>query len=157
MERIDRVGRIGRVGPDAAALRQLTAAIDDTLIERIANSMVNAMSSGVPEADADPDIRADALAASRETARGFLVGLSADPWVVEGSAELADLARTLARRGLDITVLMKLVRYGQAVFWPAIMETAERAVENPSARMRLLSRSCSSASGTTLRRCSTTR
>ena len=132
------VERTTRSGPDAAALRQLTGAIDDILIERIATSMVNAMSTAVPEAGGDPDIHADALAASRETARGFLVGLSADPWVVEGSPELADLARTLARRGLDITVLMKLVRYGQAVFWPAIMETAERAVENPSARMRLL-------------------
>ena len=131
--------RIGRSGPDAAALRQLTAAIDDALIERIATAMVDAMGSGVPEAGADPDIRADALAASRETARGFLVGLGGDPWVVEGTPPgLADLARTLARRGLDVTVLMKLVRFGQAVFWPAIMETAERTVESSSARMRLL-------------------
>jgi DNA-binding PucR family transcriptional regulator len=131
--------RIGGSGSDAAALRQLTAAIDDIVIDQIASSMVDAMSSGVPEAGADPDIHADALSASRETARGFLAGLGSDPWVVEGTPPgLADLARTLARRGLDITVLMKLVRYGQAVFWPAIMDTAERAVDNPSARMRLL-------------------
>jgi hypothetical protein len=131
--------RIGRVGSEAVALRQLIAAIDDDLIEQIATSMVSAMSSGVPEAQDDLDIQADALAASRETARGFLVGLGTDPWAIEGAPPgLADLARTLARRGLDITVLMKLVRYGQAVFWPAIMETAERGVANPSARMRLL-------------------
>ena len=41
-------------------------------------------------------------------------------------------------RGEEITTLLKLVRYGQSEFWPAIMEITESAVEDSSARMRLL-------------------
>jgi sugar diacid utilization regulator len=132
MERVrDRTG--------AAGLRQLVDAVDEELIERIAEGMLAAMSAAVREVGSDPDIRADARAAAHETTRGFLLGIADDPWIVEGTPPaLADLARTLARRGLDITFLMKLTRYGQAVFWPAIMETAERAIDDPSARMRAL-------------------
>jgi sugar diacid utilization regulator len=133
------VERVVRVSSDAAAVRQMAARVDDALIERIATSMVDAMTAGVPEVDGDADIKADALVASRETARDVMVGLDADPWIVEGPPPgLTDLARTLARRGLDITVLMKLVRFGQAVFWPAIMETAEQSIEDSAVRMRVL-------------------
>jgi sugar diacid utilization regulator len=132
MERVrDRAG--------AEGLRQLADAVDEALIESIAEGMVAAMSAGVSELDSDAEIKADARAAAHETTRGFLLGVANEPWIVEQTPPaLGDLARTLARRGLDITVLMKLTRYGHSVFWPAIMETAERAIKDPSARMRVL-------------------
>src|SRR5262245_28320982 len=100
--------------------------------------MVEAMTTGV-EVEADADVRAVTLAASRATASGVVSSLDSDPWVAPAMPHaLGDLARTLARRGEDITTLLKLVRYGQSAFWPAIMEIAEGAVENPSDRMRVL-------------------
>lgn len=132
------VERVARAGSELAALRQIAALVNDELIERIAIGMVAAMTAGVAEVR-DPEIRTDALIASRETARDVMRGLDADPWIVEGPPPgLTDLARSLARRGLDVTVLMKLIRLGQGVFWPAIMESAERSIENPSVRMRAL-------------------
>jgi hypothetical protein len=124
---------------DRTGLATLVEQVDDELIDEIAEGMFAAMSAGVHEAEIDADIGADARAASHESARGFLLGMAEEPWGVrEQPRALSDLARTLARRGLDVSVLMKLTRYGQGVFWPAIMELAERAIEEPSTRMRVL-------------------
>ena len=124
---------------DSALLRQLVSAVDEATVERIATKMVEAMTTGVGDVEADADVRAVTLAASRATAAGVLRSLDSEPWVAPAMPHaLGDLARTLARRGEEITTLLKLVRYGQSEFWPAIMEITESAVEDSSARMRLL-------------------
>jgi DNA-binding PucR family transcriptional regulator len=131
--------RANGLGDEARLLHRFVSAVDPSAVERIAVSMVDAMTVGVDAVDADADMRADALAASRASAEGLLRSLDADPWIPPPMPPaLGDLARTLARRGEELTTLFKLVRFGQAEFWPAIMEIAERAVEEPAARMRLL-------------------
>jgi DNA-binding PucR family transcriptional regulator len=132
-------GTVKATRDDAELRRRFVSAVEDADVERIATKMVDAMSSGVGELEADADMGADALAASRAATAGLLLSLDADPWVApKMPPALGDLARTLARRGEDVTTLLKLTRYGQTEFWPAIMEIAERAVEDPSDRMHLL-------------------
>jgi DNA-binding PucR family transcriptional regulator len=97
------------------------------------------MVTAVAELESAPDFRAEVFDASRETASSFLASVDRSVYVTpEIPPALAGLALTLARRGLDPTVLMKLARHGQAVYWPALMELAEREIEEPSVRMRVL-------------------
>jgi hypothetical protein len=120
-------------------LRRFAGSVDAAMIDRIAQAMVDSMVTAVAELESAPDFRAEVFDASRETASGFLASVDRGVYVTpEIPPALADLALTLARRGLDATVLMKLARHGQAVYWPALMEFAEREIEEPSARMRVL-------------------
>jgi hypothetical protein len=114
-------------------------AFDEPILVGIAEKMVEAMSAGIPEVRANADVGADLLAASYETAQGFVRSMEADPWIVpELPPALADVARTMARRGSELTALVTATRYGQAVFWPAVMQIAERVIDNGSTRMRVL-------------------
>jgi DNA-binding PucR family transcriptional regulator len=109
------------------------------MLDDIAEEMVEAMSAGIEDVRAKSDVGADLLAASYETAQGFVRSMEADPWSVpQLPPALADLARTMARRDSDLTALITATRYGQAVFWPAVMRIAERVIQNPSIRMRVL-------------------
>jgi PucR-like helix-turn-helix protein/diguanylate cyclase with GGDEF domain len=133
------MGRTSSLSENARSLNKLAQAVDEEMVQGIAEGMLEAMSEGLPDIEFDGDLAADALAASREAAGGFLWGIDAEPWIVPPvPPALSDLARTLARRGVDLTVLIKLTRLGQSVFWPAVMESAERSIQDPAVRMRVL-------------------
>jgi DNA-binding PucR family transcriptional regulator len=133
------MARTDLVTHSAKDLQALAAAVDDGIVERIGRGMVQAMAEGLPDIDFDADLTADALAACWETGGHFFAGLATEPWMVPPvPPPLSDLARTLARRGAEVAVLIKTTRLAQSVFWPAVMESAERAIDDPSARMRAL-------------------
>jgi hypothetical protein len=120
-------------------LQRLARAVDEEDLERISEGMVAAIAEGFSEIDFDADLAADALAASRATGGDFLAGLAAESWIPPATPpELSDLARTVARRGMDLAALIKMTRQGQSVFWPAVMDSAERAIDDPAVRMRVL-------------------
>jgi sugar diacid utilization regulator len=120
-------------------LRSLALAVDRSAIEQVGEAMVEAMAVGMPDGEADAGFRADAVAASRETASGFLLSLVREPWTVpEIPPSLAELARTMARRSYEVTDLIRLTRHGQAVYWPALMTWAEQEIADPYVRMRAL-------------------
>jgi hypothetical protein len=111
---------------------------DAQAVEEIAETMVAAMVTGFDE-PFDADLAAEALAASRQTADRFLGSLRTDPWTVPPAPpRLNALAQTIARRGLDLPVFIKLTRSGQSVFWPAVMERAEQVIADPALRSRAL-------------------
>jgi DNA-binding PucR family transcriptional regulator len=124
---------------ESAILRQLALAVDDATIEGLAERMVEAMCAAVPEVAADPDLQADALAATRASGRQFLASLQGDAWIPQDiPTGLANMARTIAARRLDVTVLIKLARLAQNVYWAALMEVVELEVEDPAARRHTL-------------------
>jgi DNA-binding PucR family transcriptional regulator len=135
----DCVGRSKDRRDGPAILRQLATAVDDATIDPLADAMVDAMCKAVPELAADSDLQAIARAASHATAHGFVTSLRGDAWASpEVPASLIELAGTMAARRFDVTVLIKLTRYGQAVYWPALMAAVESGVDDSAGRMRAL-------------------
>jgi PucR C-terminal helix-turn-helix domain/GGDEF-like domain len=124
---------------DVAAIERLARAFDHEVLSEIAGEMAEAMSEGLAQVRSDQEVSAALLAASRETARLFVSSLEQDPWTPPPPPPaLGELARVLARRGSELTVLVAATRYGQAVFWPAVMRAVEQTIDPPAARMRML-------------------
>ncbi|MEV6364807.1 PucR family transcriptional regulator [Nocardia asteroides] len=72
---------------------------------------------------ADPDLRRDLAASTRAHARVVLTGLATDTDDLALPEEAHVLARTIARRGLDIRVLLRAYRAGLAEAQAVMTET----------------------------------
>ncbi len=110
----------------------------ERLAEFVAQA-VDAAAAGTPEIASDPALRSDLLAMASDSLNSFLRLLAT------GGSEAAHVppagaafARTLARRGLDVAVLLKLYRLGQSFFWRVTMEESERFIADPVLRNRVL-------------------
>jgi hypothetical protein len=100
---------------------------------------VDAAVAGAPEIAADPALQSDLLAMASDSLNSFLELLAS------GGSEAAHIppagvafARTLARRGLEVAMLLKVYRLGQSFFWQVTMDESERFIADPVLRNRVL-------------------
>lgn len=108
-------------------LEALTRAIDDQVVVEMT------------EFRADAGVRRELDASTREALRSFVTLLSRNP---DDTPQLPpaslELARTLARRGHDVGVVLRLYRIGQRVAWSELMGIVHREVADPELRMAIL-------------------
>ncbi|WP_051047959.1 PucR family transcriptional regulator [Rhodococcus sp. AW25M09] len=67
----------------------------------------------LPLFDTDLELRRDLDASTAGQLRAFVAYLLADADVVRPAVEAVHLARTIARRGMDLSVLLRIYRHGQ--------------------------------------------
>ena len=86
----------------------------------------------------DPTLRRDLDASTRSNWKGFLAVVTRDIVDVRPAPEIYDLARTLARRGYELPVLLAVYRIGQRSAWQFITETRVAAIGDPELRAAVL-------------------
>ncbi|MFD6392721.1 PucR family transcriptional regulator [Nocardia sp. NPDC060259] len=91
-------------------------------LERVVARLDAAVLADSPELD-DPDLRRDLAASTRAHARVVLGGLATDTDDLALPEEAHVLARTIARRGLDVRVLLRAYRAGLAEALAVMTET----------------------------------
>ena len=86
----------------------------------------------------DPTLRSELDASTRSNWKGFLAVVTRDLVDVRPAPEIYDLARTLARRGFELPVLLAVYRIGQRSAWQFITETRVTAIADPELRAAVL-------------------
>ncbi len=99
------------------------AATDVAEHARLISVLDKAIVTEVPEFGADPSLRA-ALSASTGGAVSLYPGAlyGGDPGTILPTAEMLELARTMALRRLELGLLLRAYRVGQRVFWQDLMK-----------------------------------
>ncbi|MFE7719341.1 PucR family transcriptional regulator [Nocardia rhizosphaerihabitans] len=108
-------------------------------MEGIVARLDAAVLAGVPELD-DPDMRRDLAASTRAHARVVLSGLASDTVDLALPEEAHALARTIARRGLDVRVLLRAYRTGMAEVLAVMTETVAQGQVPPEIERAVLLR-----------------
>jgi DNA-binding PucR family transcriptional regulator len=117
--------------------------LDRSELRAILGALAPAVAA-VPELLADPDLIAEANAAAREMMRLLIVTvlpaigpLGGDP----APAALVSVVRLWARRGVNLSVLMRGYRGAHAEFWRYWMADVAARIEDPALRMAVLEHS----------------
>lgn len=111
---------------------------DDLLIV-LEDRLLQQLLADIPEVAADPGIRRDLRASTHDLLSTFLGEAAKDP-----AAEMVfppaalDLARTLAKRRHDVSVLLRMYRVGQRVFWRELMRIVIEEIADADLRMAAL-------------------
>lgn len=84
------------------------------------------------EVTADRELRRDLEASTREQGRAMLIWLTGDSTEVTPPQAAHDLARTIARHGLHLRVLMQIYRVGQKALLRFAAETARERITDPA-------------------------
>ncbi len=116
-----------RKAENSEVLDYLVAVVDDGIVEAL------------PEFH-DPTLRAELHASTRSHWKGFLAVVSRDTIEVQPAPQIYDLARTLARRGFDLPLLLSVYRIGQRALWQFITETLANEVHDPAVHSAVLLR-----------------
>ncbi|MFI9505841.1 PucR family transcriptional regulator [Nocardia sp. NPDC052566] len=120
---------ITAVAPDSELVRDwLAEYVYETMrtasLEQVVERLDNAIIAGIPEL-ADRDMRRDLAASTRAHARIVLSGLTSDTFEFALPEEAHAFARTIARRGLDLRVLLRTYHIGQE----AVLDYMTEAVD----------------------------
>ncbi|MQA60034.1 MAG: PucR family transcriptional regulator [Actinophytocola sp.] len=119
--------------------RFAATALRDDLLEELRSELIGVLVAEVPELTADAGIRHDLELSTHDLLRTFLDQAANDPAADMSFPPAAiDFARSLARRGHDVGLLLRLYRVGQRVFWSALMAIVRERVHDPDLRMRVL-------------------
>lgn len=86
----------------------------------------------------DPTLRAELHASTRAHWKGFLAVVTRDAIEVQPGPQIYDLARTLARRGFELPLLLAVYRIGQRALWQFITEILQSQVPDPAVRSAIL-------------------
>lgn len=123
----------------AAWISWFVGSADRERLAEFVGQAVDAAVAGTPEIASDLALRSDLLAMALDSLNSFLE-LLASPESEAAHVPPAGVAfaRTLARRGLDVAVLLKVYRLGQSFFWHVTMEESERFIADPVLRNRVL-------------------
>lgn len=109
------------------ALDQLVGVVDDRILEAL------------PEFH-DPVLRLELHASTRSHWKGFLAVVTRETIDVQPAPQIYDLARTLARRGFELPLLLSVYRIGQRSVWQFITEKLQADVGDPALRSAVLLR-----------------
>jgi hypothetical protein len=90
----------GRGSENPETLDRLVAVVNDRIVD------------GVPEL-CDPTLRPELEASTRSHWKGFLTVMNRETIDVQPAPPIHDFARTLARRGFELPVLLAAYRIGQ--------------------------------------------
>ena len=118
--------QFARASEGREALDRLVGLVDGQILESL------------PQLAADPTLRSELHASTRAHWRGFLAMVARDSFEVQLAPEAFDLARTLARRGFDLTVLLSVYRVGQRGVWGMITKTLDDDVSDADVRAAAL-------------------
>ncbi|MEV4239589.1 MULTISPECIES: helix-turn-helix domain-containing protein [unclassified Nocardia] len=107
----------GRISPNSAVVRDwLAQYVYETMrtqaLEQVVDRLDNAIIAHIPEL-ADRDMRRDLAASTRAHARVVLANLTSDTIEFALPEEAHAFARTLARRGYDLRLLLRTYHVGQ--------------------------------------------
>ncbi len=117
----------GRASESPEALDHLVAVVNDRIV------------NGVPELR-DPTLRPEMEASTRSHWKGFLAVMNRETIDVQPAPPIHDFARTLARRGFDLAVLLAAYRIGQRSTWDYITDLLRTQVADPELRSAVLLR-----------------
>lgn len=117
----------GRASENPETLDRLVAVVNDRIIE------------GVPELR-DPTLRPELEASTRSHWKGFLTVMNRETIDVQPAPPIHDFARTLARRGFELPVLLSAYRIGQRSTWDFITDLLRTQVADPDLRSAVLLR-----------------
>jgi DNA-binding PucR family transcriptional regulator len=116
-----------RASESPATLDRLVAAVNDRIVE------------GLPEL-LDPTLRPELEASTRAHWKGFLAVVNRSSIDVQPAPPIYDLARTLARRGFELPVLLSAYRIGQRSTWDFITDLLRTELTDPDLRSSVLLR-----------------
>lgn len=114
-----------RAAENEQALDARVAEVDDAIV------------AALPEMD-EPLLRAELDASTRAHWRGVLGNATRDTVTVRPGEETHDLARTMARRGLELRVLLAVYRVGQSAAWRLFTATATAEIPDAEVRSEVL-------------------
>ncbi|MCP2293152.1 PucR family transcriptional regulator [Nocardia amikacinitolerans] len=119
----------GRIGPNSAVVRDwLADYVYETMrtetLEQVVDRLDSAIVARVPEL-ADRDMSRDLAASTRAHARTMLSGLTSDTFELAIPEEAHAFARTIARRGFDLRLLLRTYHVGME----AVLDYMTDAVE----------------------------
>ncbi|WP_326709905.1 helix-turn-helix domain-containing protein [Streptomyces sp. NBC_01474] len=112
-------------------------ASQDTLVDSFADRINAVILKQVPEIADDPVLVQDLHCSTRAEWREFVASLSEDHRLVR-PGQGSDLARTLARRGLDLGILLKVYWVAQQSVFQFLTEVIDGAGEDAPARDEIL-------------------
>lgn len=107
-------------------------------VDRIISDVDEQLRLQLPALPGDIEIHRAMEANIRAQFREFLAALSRSPFEVRVPSETTDLARTIARRNLDLTVPVKGFRIGQRVFWQYVTRSVNETIDVASLRSAAL-------------------
>lgn len=94
----------------------------------------------VPAIGENAEVRDALTSSTRSLLSTLLAEMSKDPTAEFTFPEAAsEFARTLARHGHDLGLLMRLYRIGQRVFWARVLVEVTEQIADPDLRMQVLS------------------
>ncbi|MET8956048.1 PucR family transcriptional regulator [Streptomyces sp. NPDC004393] len=108
------------------------------LLEQVALGIDQEITLEVPELAADEQLLADLHSSTRANWRGILQVIAREPYEVLIQPAAFDLAHTIARRGLELGVLLKTYRVGQRAMWRYITRTLDEQVADVTLRSAVL-------------------
>ncbi|MFI6043149.1 PucR family transcriptional regulator [Nocardia sp. NPDC051321] len=122
-----------RVGPNSEVVRDwLAEYVYETMrtetLEQIVDRLDSAIIASVPEL-ADRDVRRDLAASTRAHARVMLSGITSDTFDFTLPAEAHAFARTLARRGFELRMLLRTYHVGME----AVLDYMTEAIDQRKA------------------------
>lgn len=116
-----------RRSESSETLDHLVSVVDDRIVE------------AVPEF-VDPTLRTELHASTRAHWKGFLGVVTREAIDVQPAPQITDLARTLARRGYELPLLLSVYRIGQRALWQFITGILQDEVADPAVRSAVLLR-----------------
>ncbi|MEU7139144.1 helix-turn-helix domain-containing protein [Nocardia sp. NPDC046473] len=119
-----------RIGPNSEVVRDwLAEYVYETMrsesIEQIVHRLDSAIIASLPEL-ADRDVRRDLAASTRAHARVMLSGITSDTFEYVLPEEAHTFARTIARRGFELRMLLRTYHVGMEAVLDYMTETLEQ-------------------------------
>lgn len=114
-----------RASESRETLDYLVKVVDDQIVESLPEFL-------------DPTLRAELHASTRAHWKGFLAVVTRDRIEVRPAPQVYDLARTLARRGFELSLLLSVYRIGQRATWQFITLKLQSEVSDPAVRSAVL-------------------
>ncbi|CAM3641840.1 PucR family transcriptional regulator [Tsukamurella ocularis] len=105
----------------------------DAMVTRVDDAIVAA----IPTMD-EPLLRGELDASTRAHWRGVLSSITRSSPTASPGEETHDLARTMARRGFEIQVLLGVYRFGQNAAWEVFTETTAAEIGDVQVRSEVL-------------------
>lgn len=116
-----------RKSESSETLDYLVAVVDDRIIEALPEFL-------------DPVLRNELHASTRAHWKGFLAVVARETIEVQPAPQISDLARTLARRGYELPLLLSVYRIGQRALWHFITGVLQEELRDPAVRSAVLLR-----------------
>lgn len=114
-----------RASESSDTLDYLVGVVDDQIV------------SALPEF-LDPTLRTELHASTRAHWKGFLAVVTRESIEVQPGPQIFDLARTMARRGYELPLLLSVYRIGQRALWHFITDVLQTQVADPALRSAVL-------------------